>query len=57
MLKKSSGQRRERRNCRKQFSAAVAALQELGTLSGLRVERREVGRPGEFELLSADLRH
>ena len=41
----------------KQFSAAVAALQELGTLSGLRIERREVGRPGEFELLSADLRH
>ena len=41
----------------KQFSAAVAALQELGTLSGLRVERREVGRPGEFEQLSADLRH
>jgi hypothetical protein len=39
----------------KQFSAAVAAL--LGTLAGLRIERREVGRPGEFELLSADLRH
>ena len=41
----------------KQFSAAVAALQELGTLSGLRIERREVGRPGEFELLNAHLRH
>jgi hypothetical protein len=41
----------------KQFSAAVAALQEIGTLAGLRIERREVGRPGEFELLSADLRH
>jgi hypothetical protein len=27
----------------KQFSAAVAALQEVGTLSGLRIERREVG--------------
>ena len=40
-----------------QFSAAIAALQEIGTLSGLRIERREVGRPGEFELLSADLRH
>jgi hypothetical protein len=33
----------------KQFSAAVAALQEVGTLSGLRIERREVGRPGDFE--------
>jgi hypothetical protein len=41
----------------KQFSAAVVALQEVGTLSGLRIERREVGRPGEFELLSAGLRH
>ena len=41
----------------KQFSAAVAALQELGTLAGLRIERREVGRPGEFELLNAHLRH
>ena len=41
----------------KQFSAAVAALQEIGTLSGLRIERREVGRPGEFELLNAHLRH
>jgi hypothetical protein len=41
----------------KQFGAAVAALQEIGTLSGLRIERREVGRPGEFELPSADLRH
>jgi hypothetical protein len=37
----------------KQFSAAVAALQEIGTLSGLRIERREVGRSGEFELLRA----
>ena len=41
----------------KQFSAAVAAPQEIGTLAGLRIERREVGRPGEFELLNADLRH
>jgi hypothetical protein len=41
----------------KQFSAAVAALQEVGALSGLRIERTEVGPPGEFELLSADLRH
>jgi hypothetical protein len=41
----------------KQFSAAVAALQEIGTLAGLRIERREVGQPGEFELLCADLRH
>jgi hypothetical protein len=41
----------------KQFSAAVAALQEIGTLAGLRIERREVGGPGEFELLSAGLRH
>jgi hypothetical protein len=27
----------------KQFSVAVAALQEVGTFSGLRIERREVG--------------
>jgi hypothetical protein len=33
------------------------ALQEIGALSGLRIERREVGRPGEFELLNTDLRH
>ena len=41
----------------KQFNAAVAALREIETLAGLRIERREVRRPGEFELLSADLRH
>ena len=29
----------------KQFSAAVAALQEVGTLSGLRIERRRLVDP------------
>jgi hypothetical protein len=32
----------------KQFGATVAALQEVGTLAGLRIELREVGRPGEL---------
>jgi hypothetical protein len=35
-----------------QFSASTAALKELGILSGKRVERQEVGQPGEFENLS-----
>ncbi len=34
-----------------QVSAAVAALKELGVLSGKRIERRETGAPGEFALL------
>jgi hypothetical protein len=39
-----------------QFSAAVAALKELGILTGLRIERSERGSPHEFsELSDADL--
>ena len=37
-----------------QYSAAVAAIKEKGVLSGHRVERREIGGPGEFEHLSDD---
>ena len=37
-----------------QFSAAVAALKEKGILSGKRIERAEVGGPGDFERLSDD---
>jgi len=35
-----------------QLNAAVAAIKEKGVLSGKRVERREVGGPGEFDHLS-----
>jgi hypothetical protein len=34
-----------------QLSAATAALKELGVLSGLRIERGEIGRAGEFQWL------
>jgi hypothetical protein len=33
----------------KQFSAAIAAIKEKGVLSGARIERSEVGAPGEFD--------
>jgi hypothetical protein len=36
----------------RQISAAVAAIKEVGILTGLRIDRREVGAPGEFEHLS-----
>jgi phage terminase small subunit len=32
-----------------QFSAATAALKEIGVLSGIRIERSERGQPGEFD--------
>ena len=35
-----------------QLSAAVSALKEKGVLSGKRVERSEVGGPGQFDHLS-----
>jgi hypothetical protein len=35
-----------------QLSAAVSALKEKGILSGKRIERSEVGGPGEFEQMS-----
>ena len=37
---------------RRQLSAAVSALKEKGVLSGKRVERSEVGLPGEFDHMS-----
>jgi phage terminase small subunit len=38
----------------KQCSAAVNATKEKSVLSGHRIERREVGAPGEFDALSDD---
>jgi hypothetical protein len=38
----------------KQMSAAVGAIKEMGLLCGLRIDRREVGGPGEFERLTDD---
>ena len=32
-----------------QTTAAVAALKEIGVLSGIRIERSERGVPGEFD--------
>jgi len=37
-----------------QLSAAVSALKEKGVLSGKRIERAEIGGPGEFDHLSDD---
>jgi hypothetical protein len=37
-----------------QLSAAIAAIREMGVLSGQRIERREIGVPGEFESLADD---
>jgi hypothetical protein len=34
---------------RRRDFAAVAAIKEKGVLSGKRIERREVGRPGELK--------
>ena len=36
----------------KQISAGVAAVKEIGILTGLRIDRREVGSPGEFDRLT-----
>jgi hypothetical protein len=39
-----------------QYSAAIAALKEIGILTGLRIERSERGQPGEFsEMTDAQL--
>jgi hypothetical protein len=35
-----------------QISAAVSAIKEKGVLTGKRIERQEVGRPGEFETMT-----
>lgn len=37
-----------------QTSAAVAAIKEKGVLSGKRIERKEMGNPGDFERMSDD---
>lgn len=39
---------------RPQLTAAVAAIKEKGILSGKRIERAEVGGPGDFERMSDD---
>jgi phage terminase small subunit len=42
----------------KQLSAAVGANKEISILAGIRVERSEIGSPGEFDALSDDeLKH
>jgi hypothetical protein len=38
----------------RQFSAAIAAIKEIGVLTGFRIERRERGSPGEFEEMSTE---
>jgi hypothetical protein len=40
-----------------QLNAAVAAVREKGILSGKRVERSEVGGPGQFDHLSDEELH
>jgi phage terminase small subunit len=37
-----------------QLSAAIAAIKEKGILSGKRVERGELGKPGDFDRLTDD---
>jgi hypothetical protein len=37
-----------------QISAAVSAIKEKGVLIGKRIERQELGRPGEFETMTDD---
>jgi phage terminase small subunit len=37
-----------------QLSAAVTAIKEKGILSGKRIERAEIGTPGEFETMTDD---
>jgi hypothetical protein len=37
-----------------QYAAAVSAVREKGVFSGVRVERAEQGKPGEFEKMSID---
>lgn len=36
----------------KQISAGVAAVKEIGILTGLRIDRREIGAPGEFDRMN-----
>ena len=37
-----------------QLNAAVAAIKEKGVLSSTRIERSEIGAPGEFDALTDD---
>jgi hypothetical protein len=37
-----------------QYAAAVSAVREKGVFSGVRMERSEQGKPGEFERMSLD---
>jgi hypothetical protein len=37
-----------------QNTAAIAAVKELGVLSGKRIEKRETGSPGEFDAMGTD---
>jgi hypothetical protein len=37
-----------------QLPAAIAAIKEIGVLSGLRIERNERGSPGEFAEVSTE---
>jgi hypothetical protein len=38
----------------KQFGAANGSIREMGVLTGHRIERREIGTPGEFDHLTDD---
>jgi hypothetical protein len=40
-----------------QLSAAVTAIKEKGVLSGMRIERAEIGGPGEFDQFDDDELH
>ena len=51
-LMKEAEEVRVRAMERGQLNAAVAAIKEKGVLSGKRVERSEVGGPGQFDHLS-----
>jgi len=45
---------RRARHGKGQLGAAVAAIKEKGVLSGKRIERSEVGSPGEVDHLTDD---
>jgi phage terminase small subunit len=38
----------------KQYGAANGSIREMGVLAGVRVERKEIGQPGEFDHLTDD---
>src|SRR6516165_2605783 len=56
-LMKEAEEVRVRAMERGQLNAAVAAIKEKGVLSGKRVERSEVGLPGQFDHLSDEELH